>query len=348
MKILYIKKEERGPVWKRTLKELRDLYLFHHRVGFFLASLYTISNVKRVSFNRLKSYSRSKIEEYDAIVFNYECRFRTKKHPFASLKEGLQIVENKIKNIPAILLVSSPNAKSMPEDTILDYFDLIFRREHYKDLDRYDITNNNKKKIRTTVLSCPVVPSTILNYETIDPSEYGFDEVSETYERDLFFLGQATSRRRIEIVNKLEKSEVDFFGGLHTNLREPDKSFPDYIEATRLSQKQFYHYTRTSKINLGLSGYGPFTYRHWEIWALCSFMISTPSIRHLKLPFEALENEHFAVFENFDDLIDKIRFYKDNAAERDRMARNGRRLFEEEYNFHKHGTYIKKSLDQIL
>lgn len=348
MNVLYIKKEERGPCWKRTLKEIRDLYYLHHRVGFFLASLHTISRVKKISFKQLNGYSKRKINTYDAIVFNYECRFRREGHPIDSLFEGLQMVEKNIRDIPVILLVSSPNAKSMPEDEILNYFDLVFRREHYKDLDRYDISDSNKEKIRTTILSCPLVPSTILNYNSIDPSEYGFDHVSEFYERDLFFLGQATSSKRIEIVNKLEKSDLKFFGGLHTNLRNPDRSFPDYIEAPRLSQEEFYNYTRTSKINLGLSGYGAFTYRHWEIWALCAFMISTSSIRNLELPFEAFENEHFAVFESFDDLIDKVKFYKDNEAERDRIAKNGRELFVNEYDFHKHGAYIKKSLEHIL
>ena len=69
--------------------------------------------------------------------------------------------------------------------------------------------------------------------------------------------------------------------------------------------------------------------------ALCS-----PTTRELALPFPAAEGEHFVCFDNEDDLIDKVRHFASAHDERQRIARAGRRLFEQYYSFDYHGRQL--------
>ncbi|MDX1641808.1 MAG: glycosyltransferase [Balneolaceae bacterium] len=350
MKILYVKKQERGAFWKRTLRELRDSFNWHNRVGFFCASLRTQADVKRVTLNRIRQYSKQEINKFDAVIFNYECNFRSEGWPLESSEKAIRELQPKLENIPVILLLTSPSAELVPSDEMMELFELVFRRELYKDLDRYQLSPANKEKLRTTALSCPLIPANILNYNSIDPKKYGYKDVSETYSHDVFFLGQETSRTfmRTKILDKLYQNHIPFYGGIHEDVRNPDREIPEHLHFPRLSKRKFYSTTRDSKINLALDGYGEFTYRHWECWALCSFILSSPSVNKVKLPFEIVDGKHLVTFEDEDDLIDKIKYYLEHEEKRERIAKNGRKLFEEEYNFHKHGAYIKKEIEKIL
>src|SRR5690625_7788690 len=95
--------------------------------------------------------------------------------PIRTACEAVEELREKISEIPAVLLISSPNAKSVPSDEEMGLFELVFRREHFKDLDRYDLNASNKEKLRTTVLSCTLIPANILNYKRLNASDYGFD-----------------------------------------------------------------------------------------------------------------------------------------------------------------------------
>jgi len=349
MKILYVRKQERGPFFKRKLRKLRDSFYWHNRVGFFCASLRTQADVTRRSLQNIQSYSTQDFNSFDAVIFNYECNFRKKGDPVKTASEAVRNLKSRIKNIPIILLLSSPNAKLVPADEDMNLFDLIFRREHFKDLDRYDLSTLNKEKLRTTTLSCPLIPANILNVNRIKPADYGFKKPAENFQNDVFFLGQETSRTlmRTKIIEEVKRSKIDFTGGIHPDVRNPDREIPHHLLASRLSQKKFYQKTRSSKINLALEGYGQFTYRHWECWALSSFMISSPSVNDVKLPFEAIDGKHFVTFEDKDDLIDKIRYYLNRDDKRTEIIQNGRELFKREYNFKKHGKYIVDSIEGL-
>src|SRR5690625_2322308 len=85
--------------------------------------------------------------------------------------------------------------------------------------------------------------------------------------------------------------------------------------------------TRSSIVNLALEGYGQFTYRHRECWALSSFMISSPSVNEVKLPFEAVDGTHYVTFRDSDDLVEKVKYYMEHADEREEIVKNGRQLF---------------------
>ena len=350
MKILYVKKQERGALWKRSLRELRDSFNWHNRVGFFCASLRTQCNVTRVSLNKIRKYSKQEINKFDAVIFNYECNFRTEGWPLETSEKAIRELHSKLEKIPVILLITSPSAHLVPSDEMMDLFKLVFRREHYKDLDRYKLSSRNKEKLRTTALSCPLIPANILNYNSIDPKKYGYKDISGNYSHEVFFLGQETSRTfmRTKILDKLYQNDIPFYGGIHEDVRNPDREIPDHLYFPRLSQRKFYSTTRNSKINLALDGYGEFTYRHWECWALSSFILSSPSINKVKLPFNIIDGEHLVTFRDEDDLVEKIRYYLNHTEERENIARNGRRLFEQEYDFHKHGTYIKGEIEKVL
>jgi spore maturation protein CgeB len=350
MKILYIRKQERGPFWKRNLRLLRDSYYWHNRVGFFCASLRTQADVTRVMLSTAEKYTTKQFNRFDAIIFNYECNFLKKGQPLDTCIEAVRSLKPKLGNVPTILLVTSDHSKLLPSNEDMELFDLVFRRERYKDLDRYDLNSVNKEKIKTTVLSCPLVPATILNYEKIKAEDYGYDEVPGAFEHDVFFLGQETSkdRKRTRILQAIRNSHISFFGGLHEDVRDLSKDIPLELRAPRMSRDEFYDTTRKSKINLALHGYGQFTYRHWECWALCSFMISNPAINEVQLPFEAVDGLHFVTFEDTDDLISKIRYYLDYPEERSAIAKNGRDLFTSEYDFHKHGKYIANEIQNVL
>jgi len=348
MKLLYIRKQERGSFLKSRVKEFRDMYYLQFRVGFFLSSLKTVSSVHNISLDKLKKYNINRLKKFDAVIFNYECNFRENGHPFDTLQKGVTETKHLLSGIPIILFISSPSSKSMPGDEVLDNFELVFKREPFKDFDKYKIKEKNKDKIKPTVLSCPLVPANIFNYSSINPEKFGYETVSEVFDNDLFFLGQATSKKRIELIRFIEESDFNFFGGLHTNIREPDINLPNTIEIPRLSKKQFYKITRSSKINLALDGYGAFTYRHWEVWALCSFMISSQSVMDLLLPFEIEDEKHLVTFRNKNDLIEKTEYYLKNPEKRSEIARNGRNLFENEYDFRKHGNFLYESIERIL
>lgn len=303
-----------------------------------------------MSINKIRKLSKGEINKFDAVIFNYECNFRTNGHPLKTSENAIRKILHKLNDIPVIYLLSSPDAEQMPGNSMMDMFDLVFKREPFKDLEKYKLNTANRDKIRTTVLSCPLIPANILNYKKIDPRKYGFKNVAQNYSHDVFFLGQETSKTfmRTNMLNAVSKSGINFYGGVHKDVRNPERKIPDHLQFPRLSRKKFYQSTRASKINLALDGYGEFTYRHWECWALSSFMISSPSVNKVKLPFEMSDGKHFVTFQNESDLIDKIRYYLEHEKERKYIAENGRRLFEEEYNFHKHGAYIVNEIEKIL
>lgn len=350
MNILYVRKQERGPIIKARLRLLRDSYTWHNREGFFCASLGTKTSVTRAGLNRIQGYSKSDFRKFDAIIFNYECNFIKEGYPIQTVSKAVKELYHNLTDIPIVLLISNPNAKLVPSEEDMDLFDLVFRREHFKDLDRYNLSSRSKEKLRTTVLSCPLIPANRLNFKRIDISRYGHVEPSTHFNNDVFFLGQETSKKlkRTEVIKFIKQSGLNFTGGIHPDVRNPQQNIPDSLYSKRLSKKKFYEKTRTSKINLALGGYGQFTYRHWECWALSSFMISSPSVNQVKLPFEAIDGKHYVTFDNKNDLVDKIRYYRDHTEEREEIVRNARNLFVEEYNFQKHGEYILNSLKQIM
>lgn len=316
--------------------------LFGHEVsgqdGFFVASLYTAFNVREYDLDWLAQNHGSVDSTFDVLFINYRSDAK---------REGVTVDELQFLDhikIPKVLVVTNAEASALPGDALLDVFDLVFKREHYVDLDRYPVSSQNKKKIRNTMLGCPLVRVTTKNANKVIPADQGFKTPSTQFSHDVFFSGKTTHPIRLSAMQRLYNEGFDLIGGLNEHQRYEDP-IPPELRATRFSHSQYIQAVRNSRINLALEGFGEYTFRHNEILFLCSFMISTPSIRGLKIPINLIENKHYVCFEDLDDLVDKVRYYLANEAERRKIAQAGRDQFEKDYDLKMHGQYIKQAVE---
>jgi spore maturation protein CgeB len=83
--------------------------------------------------------------------------------------------------------------------------------------------------------------------------------------------------------------------------------------------------------------------RTFEIPACKIFMIAEKSLLHLQL-FK--ENEEAVFFETKEELLEKVKFYRDNNEERERIAKNGyTRCISSGYD---HRTRMEKVVQKIM
>lgn len=305
--------------------------------GFFTASLYSAFQVKEQDLNWLRQNISYVNKNFDALFLNY----RSDEKREGVKEKDLSFLSSL--TIPKVLVVTNAQASALPKDPLLDLFDLVFKREHYIDLDRYPVSNRNKEKIRNTMLGCPLIRVTTKNVSKVVPANLGFKTPGTTFSQDIFFSGKTTHPIRLSAWERLQKEGFNLIGGLNPHKRY-DTPIPPELCAPRFSHQQYIQAIRSSQISLALEGYGEYTFRHNEILFLCSFMISTPSIRGLKLPIDLVENAHYICFEDLDDLVDKVRYYREHETERKRIAQAGREQFEKDYDFQKHGCYIKQTI----
>ncbi len=347
---IFIRRLHRGRKIKHPLYDFyRDCYRFFkpggHRWrykgqnGFFRAALSTVYRVKNIRIqNALKNIEE--LSKKSSVIVCDSKAFLDNSHRRVMPLDFLSKTDTALK----ALLVANARPDIIPSDDILDSFDIIFKREPFTDRERYDISTRNRDKIRPTMLGCPLIEVTPRNVQELDPSGLGFTSPPESFKHDVFFSGINTAIVREKFVKKLSEEPFNFCGGLQFRKREPAidpvHAFP------RLNKKKYIDITRRSRINLALEGEGPFTYRHLEMWFLCSFMISTPNIRHLQLPIETAENRDYVCYENYDDLVAKIEYFRKNREKRNRIALAGRKMFEREFSYTRHGKYIRNCIEK--
>ena len=268
-------------------------------------------------------------ERYDALVVNYK---------FA----GVEIDEREAllkrfgaADIPRVLFMGSAKAGHIPGDNVLDRFDLIFKREHFRNLDRYSISDRNKSKLHATMLECS--PRTISRLERYRRAHLA--RSAPTYRNDVFFSGSTTGAVRTDAWETVVDSGLSFVGGLQLRKFRTERE-RRYL-GRRLGHRRYLKTVLESKINLALEGYGEFTFRHLEIWCAGAFMLSTKSLRELVLPLDAREGVHYVTFEDLPDLRDKLRYYARNDAERERIAKAGQDMFLRDYDPIRHGNEIR-------
>ncbi|MFO7936467.1 MAG: glycosyltransferase [Kiritimatiellia bacterium] len=305
--------------------------------GFFAASLYTVFDVTGRTFEWFKKNAHHINRSYDAVLVNQRIGYDNS----IVHKEDLSFIRHL--TVTKGLVVTNAEAGILPPDDVLDLFDVVFKREHYIDLDRYRISESNKAKIRNTMLGCPFIDVTTRNVRRIVPGNLGYSNPSEEFCHDLFFAGKTTHPSRLASLQRLYSEGFDMGGGL-TPHRKYGEPVPGELKARRVSIGRFAEIMRGSRINLAIEGKGEYTFRHNEALFLCTFMISSPSVRGLKLPLPIVENTHYVCFEDLDDLVDKVRYFLSHDSERRKIAQAGRNLFAKEYSFQKHGEYIRKSL----
>lgn len=331
-KVLYISHFSRGGGIMDRIRGLAAYPRLTGQDGFFRGALHCGFDATEDELSGLSR--RLAGGGFDCVVVNLKCRPDRKGLDVADI-EPIRAV-----SVPKILAVTNAEPGNMPGDAMLDLFDVVMKREPFIDRDRYDLSPTNRSKIHATMLACPLVPARLSNVRRIDPAASGFTTPCEQEDTDVFFSGASTSRERIDVLNRLKDEPFRLDAAIQP--RQFKDEIPPGMTGPLLKQRDFIDKVRRAKINLALSGYGPFTFRHLELWCLCAFGLSTPRVRELELPVPAKAGEHFVCFENPDDLADKCRYYLERPQERHAIARAGRKLFDEHYSFEKHGQALRR------
>lgn len=301
--------------------------------GFFRASLHAAFRVSEISLADAAG------RNFDAPLF-----LNWKSLPSGQIVEASDLTFLKNLNGPKILVCTNARPQDMPADELCDLFDIVFKREPYLDRDRYTLSFHNKMKLRTTMLSCPLVPAPRwADMARFDASKYGASSPPPRYEYDVFFAGAATNQHRVDIAQALhDRQDIHSFLSLQSRSQASVEGMP--FEGARMSKRDYARLSRASKVNLALEGIGPFTYRHLELLALSGFFLSTPKIKELELPITLADGRDYVAYENADDLADKALYYASHDNERQAIAASGRAAFVRDYNFKKHGEYIASVL----
>ncbi len=340
LKVLYICRQ-----WLKdwTIKSIKSSYGawrerkgFVGQDGFFEAALFSSCEVDSKSIEWALNNRDFINSHYEIVVVNSKFNKRKKRPKNFEWIDPLKI--------PAVLFCCNAKAHKLPSDEILDKFDLVYKRELLHDINSYDISDKNRQKLRTTMLSCPIVYT-----KKTDPIQWGDipdpRKTTDSYKYDIFFSGATWSNKsRKNIVERLEQESFVFLGGLQHQKQKKNK-----YKQRRLKLDEYKSAIKNSKINLALEGLGQFTYRHLEIWCLGGFCLSTPSVRDVTLPFaNPQEGIHYVAFDDLDDIVDKIKHYLTHDEERETIAKAGRVFFEQIYDPIRHGKEVKKELQLLI
>lgn len=332
---------------RRWWNKLRRSFFFYDQEGYFNASLHdAFGDVTSLRYQTaLRKIDKLK-EAYDVVVVNAKSVVQPQKNRWNKIR--------KLSNIGtiSILVETGAEAGRLPDNNICDSFDLIFKRECFKDKSRYDLSNQNKPKLRTTMLPCLQVPLLRNSFAKFlkpifIPQAPKLNDPDKKH--DVFFCGNVASSKtgRIEAVKALkEDPEIDFHGGLQPKNDEVD--LPEELRFPRMSSGEYARAFQRSKIVLALDGIGQFTFRHLEAWYFGCFMISSPSIRELDLPLPAEEDKHYIAYDDTDDLKKKVTYYAEHNEEREQIAEAGKKMFMQEYDPEKHGDYIQSQIRKVL
>lgn len=339
MKVLYITRSQtrKHRTWKKVLQQQLLGYPLSGQDGFFEASLWTaFPDLDVVSFEQACKMAPTLDLTHDWIILN------VKYFPKGN-RISLQDLSwlKSLQNCRKALFVNTARAHDIPEERLLDLFDVIFKRELLKDLDRYPVGPNTKRKLHVTMLSCPLIRAYVSKFSNnVVRKESTLIKGEKHFKHDVSFIGADSNPLRRTVLKELIQSSINFYGGLYNQ----QNGHPlDWDGAKHPLQKrsQYMQTIAQSKINLVLDGKGQFTYRHLEIWCAGSFMLSTPSILEVQLPGGTPEDGvHFACFHDYKELKEKISYYLENEAERMRIALAGSEFFKSIYDYSAHGRYI--------
>lgn len=350
MKILYIGRNWVGePLEKQVRERILKRGRFTGQEGFFEASIHAAADVTTGNLRGLRRRLVTVDRDFDAVVINSRCleaRERVSEFGLSRPEEIAFLAANP--RIPKVLAVVDADAGRMPPDGVLDPFDLVFRRELLKDSRRYNLSETNRAKLRTTMVTCPLIRLDRRSVRSADIGAFFPAAPPPPPERDVFFLGAATVPVRTGIVETIRASSLQGLSGLQIKRAEQKTSRSRELAADPLPRDEYVETIRSSRVNLAVRGFGQFTYRHLELWCLGAFMLSDPGIRDVTLPLaQPAENEHYAVFEGPADLVDRVRYFLDHEEERLRIAHNGRELFLRIYDPAAHGAGILREISTV-
>lgn len=307
--------------------------------GFFGHALSKAFKVDFISMETFLGAADRYIAKSDALIFSSKSGIR--KLDDAERTRLLRGV-----SIPVCILVHEARPRFMIEDKIADLCSVIFKREPFSDLDLYDLSQRNRQKIVPTILANPLSP--LFNRAPWlqigrRPPKFGFDTVKQ---QDAFFIGRVGKNRydnRIEAWARLaDATDIQAVGGIIPG----DEGFevPEQYIAKPIGSKSYRDHILKTRINLALDGIGPFTFRHLELFWCGAFCLSETDLGRIWLREPIVEDRDYVWFDNWDDMIDKARFYIQNDAAREAIARNGRAFYDRLYDPDAHALEIKRAI----
>lgn len=346
MDVLYIHRKmfDQSGWFNRTFKylgqKLKRKYIFRGRYGFFRASLHSAMNTTETNIEYVESVSNEYVNNnFDWLILNHEAHSPSEEPD--SFEELLHILEKF--SVPKALFIGHPHPDYLPPEPILDRVKLIFKREPYRDKDHYSIRSNNREKIVPTMLHCPFVTPNVFTLKWTRPGDYGFPNPSKNFKYDVYFNGRDCNSHRRQYWQFVDSLPFRNGGGLYEGSSDFTE-VPEDLKTTKINSEKYANQLHKSRISLVLKGAGPFTHRHLETWCVASFMLSDSGIRDISLPFDFEEGKHYVSFDSKSILKSKIKYYLNNDEERHEIAAHGRKLFEKEYDFDRHGEFIKSRL----
>jgi len=350
MRVLYLKHDLGANTLKIYLLNFyNNLLCFNGVNAFFEPALWSAFKVKSITTKKALKNKEWVDKNFDLIVVNYKTdigRIETR----AGKDRTEKIIEiSKAFKKPKGLFLNTARASFMPPEEVLDSYDLIFKREIFKDLNKYNISEENKKKICTTMISCPFIK--IPKYKFLSPFFrffYPRYKRNKKHKHDIFFCGSKVKKERneedrVNIWQRIKKEKFNSLGGI-VYKRSKDKNIPEELLCEEFKGRKYIKAINSSKICLATEGIGEFTFRHLELWCLGAFVLSNNSINKLDLPIKPIDGVHYVSFDNIDDMIEKIKYYLKHDEEREKIAQAGRKMFEEQYDVVKHGIYIKNNV----
>ena len=287
--------------------------------GYIDAAIHSNAFVIELPYNYCLIFSKILNLLFDGIFINW--KFTNYRKDKDALESKLLKLSKKFK-IKKVIVDSRDTSSGVINDDILKGFDNVIKREKNK-----SISNN---KYLSTILPCKLIDYNIYrNKEIINWDDIGNSKPNNIPIYDIFFSGTQSSEYRNELIEFLKSKNYNFFA------RTGNSKIP---------YKQYLSTIYDSSINLALEGIGEFTFRHLEILASCSFMLSEKSINELELPIPLVDGKHFVSFKDKEELIEKIDYYLKNKNQRDEIALNGRKVLEDYYSPKRHGEFLMSKI----
>ncbi len=346
MNILYIKRDyyKKGLELKKLRKmphQFRSRNKLVDQNGFFEGALYAAFNVSEISWHLLKHLPFRFFKKADAIIINQKS---------AITAQEIKKLAASFPSTPKILFSCFDKVEKLAPDDLLNSYDLIFKREPYKDLDRYHgLSFHNKAKIRPTMLSCPFI-----KIDKNEAADYCFkpNSLPQKHNKvfDFSFAGKGTSLERYLGCNAVADDDnlTSYLSIFDTKYNKSPEYVSPRIKNIKLSSLEYKQLINQTAVNFSPAGIGQFTYRHLELWYLGAFMLSSPSLNEYQLPgANPTEGIHYITYNNEDDLLAKVYYYLEREEERYLIAAAGQQLFSGIYNFKKHGQFIKDSIKAL-
>ncbi len=333
MKILYIPVTKK--ITEKNLKNyikcfLYDIYIvvknlsFKRKAtkstsGYIDAAIHSNAYVLELPYNFCIIFSKILNFLFDGIFVNW--KFTNYRKDKDAIEAKLIKISKKF-TINKVIVDARDKSTGIINDEILEGFNFVIKREKNK-----SISNN---KYLSTILPCKLIDYNIFrNNEIINWDNIGNSKPNDIPIYDIFFSGQQSSEYRNDLIEFLKSKNYNFFGR---------------IENSKISFEQYLTTIYNSSINLALEGIGEFTFRHLEILASCSFMLSENSINELELPIPLVDGKHFVSFKDKEELIEKIDYYLKNKQQRNEIALNGRKVLEEHYSPKRHGEFLMSKI----